>query len=194
MDELKNRECWPGVDEKLNNEMEKYCDENSWYIWEDYRGNPICFFEGESFCYQDDFYLNECNVWDQSTSLLEYPEDHYYELIPYAEQACREADWEISEDDDGVPICILKNEKVCSINDIINWECEFIDYDVWEEYEIHEQEREYQEYVAECYEQEQDVVCWKDWSQYYNRCFMEKAWVEEETELAEIVDGKCIFG
>ena len=43
MDELKNRECWPGVDEKLNNEMEKYCDENSWYIWEDYRGNPICF-------------------------------------------------------------------------------------------------------------------------------------------------------
>ncbi len=29
---------------------------------------------------------------------------------------------------------------------------------------------------------------------FYNKCFMEKAWVEERTELAEVIDGECVFG
>ena len=29
---------------------------------------------------------------------------------------------------------------------------------------------------------------------YYNRCFMEKAGVQEETELAGVVDWECIYG
>ena len=34
----------------------------------------------------------------------------------------------------------------------------------------------------------------QDGNPYYNRCFMEKAGVQEETELAEVVDGECIYG
>ena len=45
-----------------------------------------------------------------------------------------------------------------------------------------------QEYVAECYEEPQITVCGEDGITYYNRCFMEKAGVKEETELAEVVD------
>jgi hypothetical protein len=59
---------------------------------------------------------------------------------------------------------------------------------------MYESEREYQEYVAECYEQPYDTVCGKDWNPYPNRCFMEKAGVQEETELAEVVDWECVFG
>ena len=60
--------------------------------------------------------------------------------------------------------------------------------------DMHESERAYQEYVAECYNQPYDTVCWEDGNSYPNRCFMEKAGVQEETELAEVVDGECIYG
>ena len=40
----------------------------------------------------------------------------------------------------------------------------------------------------------EDIVCWTDWNGYVNECWMKSAWVEEETELAEVVDGKCIYG
>ena len=60
--------------------------------------------------------------------------------------------------------------------------------------DMHEDEKAYQEYIAECYQEPQITVCGKDGNPYYNRCFMEKAGVEEETELAEVVDGECIYG
>ena len=80
------------------------------------------------------------------------------------------------------------------MDDIMDWGCDLLNYDVQEIYDLHEGESEYQEYVAECYEEPQVTVCGQDGNSYYNKCFMEKAGVDEETELAEVIDGECIYG
>ena len=80
------------------------------------------------------------------------------------------------------------------MSDVADWGCDLLKYNVQDINDMHEGERAYQEYVAECYNEPQITVCGQDGNPYYNRCFMEKSGVEEETELAEVVDGKCIYG
>lgn len=45
----------------------------------------------------------------------------------------------------------------------------------------------------ECDQSEQDIVCWKDWNTYQNRCYLNKAWTEEESELAHVENWECIY-
>ena len=159
-----------------------YCEESWWTPeywmewWEDFY---VCAFEDDSFCYLDDLFNWYCNKWD-----MFYWGDA---ISSYAKLECLDSNGQLSENDLWDEICIFSDDDFCYIGDILNWSCEFVEI-----YE-YEDESEYQKYLEECYLQGQWVVCGEDWNTYYNRCFMDMAWVEEETELAEVVDWECIY-
>ena len=185
---------WPGMERNVDEGGERfsvaewYCADEWWKleIWGEWgEEQPVCYFEEDkSFCYFEDMYDGLCHKWD-----LYY---YYEDLYPYAEQACIDSNGQISQTEYEEDICIFSDNEFCYMDDIMDWACDLLEYNVQEVYDIHEDERKYQEYIAECYEQEQITVCGKDWIGYYNRCFMEKAWVEEDTE-AEIVGWECVF-
>jgi len=151
---------------------EWYCEDEWWELemWEeggDYQ--PVCYFEeDESYCYFEDIYDGLCHKWD-----LYY---YYDDLYPYAEQACIDSNGQIFQTEYGEDICILSDDEFCYMDDIMDGACDLL----------------YEDMIV-CTE-EYDPVCWVDWNTYSNRCFMEVAWVEEETELAEVVNGECIYG
>ena len=185
---------WPGMERNDNEWGERItvvtemCEEQWWNIeeWNEWwEKQDVCYFDDKTFCYLEDFAAWKCKKWDMS-----YINDWY----TYAEEACIDNNGQISQTEEWEDICILSDEEFCYMKDVVDWGCDLLYQDMLDIQDMHESERAYQEYVAECYEQEQEIVCWKDWNQYYNRCFMEKAWIEEETELSEIVDGKCIYG
>ena len=164
------------------------CNEEWWEIqeWSEWwEIQNVCYFPDESFCYLEDLAADMCHKWD-----MKYYDDSLY---VYAEQACFDNNWQISQTEDWEDICVLNDEEFCYMSDVMDWACDLLYQDMLDIQEMHEGERMYQEYIAECYEQEQITVCGKDWISYYNRCFMEKAWVEEETEV-KIVDWECVFG
>lgn len=150
--------------------------------WEDFY---VCTFDDDSFCYLDDL-----PNWDCKKGDMHYEDDNLYS---YAEQACIDSNWEIDTVESWDRLCFFWWSKICSIENIIKGDCEYISYNLQDIIDIHEEEKAYQEYIAECYEQENIPVCWEDWNTYYNKCFMEKAWVNEEKELAEIISGQCVF-
>lgn len=184
---------WNNNEEHWFNIAEWYCKDAWWELetleeWDGYI--PICYYkEDNSFCYYEDLYDKTCKKWDIQYNEYDYEDD----LYPYAEEACIDSDGLLSQTEDGYDICILNDNNYCYIDEIIDWECNWLTYDIEDIYEIHAEERAYQEYIAECYEQEQITVCGQDWNSYYNRCFMEKAWIEEETELAEVIDWECVY-
>lgn len=107
-------------------------------------------------------------------------------------------------------VCYFDDESFCFLDDLKNWKCEKWDHYYEDEEYYNEAFEEFNENdnletdeeinddnikkeIAECDEKWEDIICWKDGNTYYNRCYLEFAWVEEETELAEIVDWKCIF-
>ena len=130
-------------------------------------------------------YYSSYSKWDMS-----YINDWY----TYAEEACIDNNGQISQTEEWEDICILSDEEFCYMRDIMDWGCDLLYQDMLDIQNMHESERAYQEYIAECYEQPQITVCGQDGNPYYNRCFMEKAGVEEETELAEVISGQCIYG
>ena len=172
-------EWWEWITEVID-----MCEEQWWTVeWQDL--DAFCYFEDKTFCYLEDLPSWNCKKWD--ISLIN---DGY----PYAEQACIDNNGQISQTEDWEDICILNDDEFCYMSDIIDWGCDLLYQDMVDIQAMHESEREYQEYVAECYEQPQITVCGQDGNSYYNKCFMEKAGVAEETELAEVVDGECVFG
>ena len=40
---------------------------------------------------------------------------------------------------------------------------------------------------------EMNPVCWKDGATYPNKCYLDFYGIKEETDLAEIINGKCVF-
>lgn len=187
---------WPGM-EKDDDLLEwweritavtEMCEEQWWVVeqWlEWWDKQDVCYFDDKTFCYLEDFAAWNCKKWDMS-----YISDGY----TYAEEACIDSNGQISQTEEWVDICILSDDEFCYMDDIADWGCDLLKYSVQDVYDEHEDERAYQEYIAECYNQPQITVCGQDWNSYYNKCFMEKAGVEEETGLAEVIDGQCVFG
>ena len=99
------------------------------------------------------------------------------ELVVY----CEHKWWTPVEMVDESYLCVFWDGSYCEVDELYKKQCT-----AWMNYD-----EEYQEQVCTM---EYDPVCWKDGSLWGNRCLMENAWVEEETELAEIVDGECIYG
>lgn len=187
---------WPGMEKEDDisewweriTVVTEMCEEEWWLVeeWlEWWDTQDVCYFDDKTFCYLEDFAAWTCKKWDMS-----YINDWY----TYAEEACIDNNGQISQTEEWEDICILNDEEFCYMIDVMDWGCDLLYQDMLDIQDMHESEREYQEYIAECYEQPQITVCGQDWNAYYNRCFMEKAGVEEETELAEVVDGECIYG
>ena len=185
---------WPGMERDVNEWWERItvvtemCEEQWWNVeeWNEWwEKQDVCYFEDKTFCYLEDFAAWKCKKWDMS-----YINDWY----TYAEEACIDNNGQISQTEEWEDICILSDDEFCYMSDIMDWGCDLLYQDMLDIQDMHESERAYQEYIAECYEQPQITVCGQDGNPYYNRCFMEKAGVQEETELAEVVDGECIYG
>ena len=102
-----------------------------------------------------------------------------------------------------ITVCAFDDDSFCFLEDLESWLCkkgliffedtneineEIDNTETWNNNEVEESEND------ECDQMEQEIVCWKDWNTYQNKCYLDEAWVEEETELAEVVDGTCIFG
>ena len=186
---------WPGMERDDNTEwweritiVTEMCEEQWWNTeeWNEWwERQDVCYFDDKTFCYLEDFAAWKCKKWDMS-----YINDWY----TYAEEACIDNNGQISQTEEWEDICILSDEEFCYMRDVMDWGCDLLYQDMLDIQDMHESERAYQEYIAECYEQPQVTVCGQDGNPYYNRCFMEKAGVQEETELAEVVDGECIYG
>ena len=60
-------------------------------------------------------------------------------------------------------------------------------------YNIEVMENKITEELNKCDSEWEDFVCWKDGNTYYNRCYLNFAWVDEETEAAQVIDWRCVF-
>ena len=118
-------------------------------------------------------------------------------------------------------VCYFNDESFCFLEDLNKWECKKWEHyygdedyynDAFETFEEFSENRNNEENennneneninsddnitqkIAECDKMGEDITCWKDWNTYYNKCYLEFAWVEEETQLAEVIDWECVFG
>ena len=90
-----------------------------------------------------------------------------------------------------ITVCAFDDNSFCFIEDLESWECEkwYIFFESEENLDNTETTNN-----TVCSEEEQNIVCWKDGNTYFNKCYLEAAWVEEETELAHVENWECIFG
>ncbi len=86
-------------------------------------------------------------------------------------------------------VCVFDDESFCSLDDFNNWNCQkwtmFFDGEIDSNESVSD--------VEECDKIPQEIVCGKDWNTYFNRCYLNASWVEEETELAHVENWECIF-
>ncbi len=145
---------------------EKLCIDNDGQPTTDELWNDICLFNAHDWCLLK-------NIEDWNCEFLSDEYNSWEEEYPIWEQICIDYNGQISETDDNSEICIFNDEEFCYLEDLQDWWCDLLPPQ------------------PEC-SKERDPVCWKDWNTYNNRCLLEAAWVEEETE-AEITENWCVF-
>lgn len=90
-----------------------------------------------------------------------------------------------------ITVCKFDDDSFCFLENLESGNCEQ-GYIFFEDEEIGEEVNKAS--VEECEKMDQEIVCGEDWNTYFNRCYMEAAGVEEETELARVENSECIFG
>ena len=99
-----------------------------------------------------------------------------------------------------ITVCAYDDGSFCFLEDIESWLCEkglifFEDTnEINEEIDNNEMSNNNDSESSECDQLEQNIVCGKDWNTYQNRCYLNEAGVEEETETAQVENWVCIFG
>lgn len=170
---LKNIEDWNCewiIEQQIRTEYPdpvNICEYNGWkIIYDEEKEWPMCYFLEAEWCS-----LASIDRWDCEYLSDEY--NYWEEEYPVWEQICIDYNGQISETEDGSKICILNDNDFCYLEDLQDWWCDLLPPQ------------------PEC-SKERDPVCWKDWNTYNNRCLLEAAWIEEETE-AEITENWCVF-
>ena len=157
---------------------EQECIDNDGELSTDDDWNQICLFEDWMQCplaaieEWDCFLINQWG-WEWITVVTDMCNEQWWEIQQWNEW------WDIQD------ICFFPDETFCYLEDLAAWACE--KWDMKYEDDIVEE-------LARCDTEWENIVCWKDGNTYYNRCYLDFAWVEEETELAEVVDWECVFG
>ena len=107
-------------------------------------------------------------------------------------ETCTNNSWVFTDYEDWPEkICVFDDETFCFIDVLENWECVKGMYPLKEdEVDNTEDNSSY----SECDKLGKNIVCWKDWQTYLNKCYLDVSWVEEETELAHVENDECIFG
>ena len=160
---------------------EQVCMENSGQLSTNDEWVPICIFFENDYCYLEDMEDWWCD--------LLYEEQWWWEWITVVKDMCEEQWWVVEEWNEWwekQDVCTFEDKSFCYFENLAIWNCE-----KWDMYYIDDS---LEAQLAECDAEWENIVCWTDGNTYYNRCFLEFAWVEEETELAEVVDGECIYG
>jgi len=143
----------------------------------------ICILPNDEFCYMFDIEDGGCDLlwyeyeyeWDMPSSV--YCEENWWTYQIWLE-------WGEEQE-----VCTFDDDSFCYFDDLVVWNCS-----KWEFYYDEDGVEEYDAIYESCLSAWEDLVCWKDGNTYFNRCMMMLEWVEEETELAEIVDWECVFG
>lgn len=109
-------------------------------------------------------------------------------------EICTNNSWVLTnrEERPEMEICLFDDETFCFIEDLESWKCEKWILPLKDEEEVDNSEEN--SAYSECDKLGENIVCWKDWETYLNKCFLDISWVEEETELAHVENGECIFG
>ena len=148
----------------------KICEYNGWKIINDEEEWPMCYFLEAEWCTLDSIDRGDCAFLSDEYNYQESWETSY----PSWEQICMDHDGQISETENGSGICIFNDEDMCYLEDLEEWWCDLLP-------------------PKKACPKDWMPVCWKDWNTYSNRCLLEAAWVEEETQ-AEITEDWCVFG
>lgn len=93
-----------------------------------------------------------------------------------------------------ITVCAFDDDSFCFLEDLESWNCGkwFIFFG---DKEASDAENETEEVnVEDCEKIAQEIVCGEDGNTYFNRCYLNAAWVAEETELAHVENWECIYG
>ena len=91
-----------------------------------------------------------------------------------------------------ITVCAFDDDSFCFIEDLESGNCEkwfiFFDEKASETGTVEEVN------IEDCETMAQEIVCGEDGNTYFNRCYLNAAWVAEETELAHVENWECIYG
>lgn len=117
-------------------------------------------------------------------------------VIPSTETSddlCWDNNWVLTKREEwwDVTICLFDDETFCFLEDLESWDCEKGFLPLYD----NEVDNTWAEEITydECNQTEQDIVCWKDWNTYFNKCYLDASGIEEETEFAHVENWECIF-
>ena len=167
----------------MERSAEQICLDFDGQISETEDWEAICILPNDEFCYMFD-------IEDGGCDLLGY--EYEYEWDMPSSVYCEENWWTYQirlEWGEEQEVCTFDDDSFCYFDDLVAWNCS-----KWEFYYDEDEVEEYDAIYESCLSAWEDLVCWKDGNTYFNRCMMMLEWVEEETELAEIIDWECVFG